>query len=137
MCVACMLKILTLEFLQMFGAIIISGFFSSGLSSFKLEQDGARFDLFFRLDAIKAYLVRWPRKIATIISTILYEIFRLASRPIKFMPRRLWSITTCYGTTGRESMMSVLCLSYRALSLRTCSMTFAAKCFTSPPLQRP
>jgi hypothetical protein len=39
------------------GAIFLNGYFTSQLTTFELEMDGARFDLFFRLKEIKKYLV--------------------------------------------------------------------------------
>lgn len=42
---------------MLFGAIFLTGLFSSGLTSFELEHDGARFDLFYRVEAMMKHLV--------------------------------------------------------------------------------
>lgn len=47
--------------IMLFGAIFLSGYFTSQLTSFLLESDGARFDLFFRLHGIKQNLVRYAQ----------------------------------------------------------------------------
>lgn len=41
---------------MLIGAIILRGIYSSRLTNFELKLDGARFDLFFRLDAIQDHL---------------------------------------------------------------------------------
>lgn len=40
------------------GAIIMSGYFQSQITSFCLQLDGARLDLFHRLDGVKIALVQ-------------------------------------------------------------------------------
>lgn len=42
---------------MLIGAIFLSGFFQSQITSFCLQLDGARLDLFHRLDGIKISLV--------------------------------------------------------------------------------
>ncbi|OXA59583.1 Potassium voltage-gated channel subfamily H member 2 [Folsomia candida] len=43
-------------FFMLFGAVFLNGYFISQLTTFELETDGARFDLFFRVREILKYL---------------------------------------------------------------------------------
>jgi len=49
-------EMIVASFVMLTGAILLSGMYSSGLTAFKLEHDGARFDLFFRVGAIIRHL---------------------------------------------------------------------------------
>jgi hypothetical protein len=42
---------------MLIGAIFLNGYFTSQLTTFELQLDGARFDLFFRVFEITKYLV--------------------------------------------------------------------------------